>query len=292
MSILQRDIASDDRAALERAVAVLEHPNWITRLSGLAGKPVELIGNLTPKVVSGLVACASQKALMVALRLAITTLTTKPLWRSDLLHKVAAAGSGAVGGTFGLATLPIELPISTTLILRSIAEIARHEGEDLSNPEAALACVQVFALGSGKEDTNPAESSYFAVRAALAQSMAEAARFITDHGFIGQGAPVIIPLASEIATRFGIVVSQKVAAQAVPIIGALGGAAVNIAFMDHYQDLARAHFTVRRLERIYGRAVVRQAYDAIRHRAGADPASDEALAILPPPGRGVRDRDN
>jgi hypothetical protein len=135
MSILQRDIASDDRAALERAVAVLEHPNWITRLSGLAGKPVELIGNLTPKVVSGLVARASQKALMVALRLAMTTLTTKPLWRSELLHKVAAAGSGAVGGTFGLATLPIELPISTTLILRSIAEIARHEGEDLSNPK-------------------------------------------------------------------------------------------------------------------------------------------------------------
>src|SRR4028119_2031814 len=62
--------------------AVLEHPNLITRLSGLAGKPVELIGNLTPNVVSGLVARASQKALMVALRLAMTTLTTKkPLWR-------------------------------------------------------------------------------------------------------------------------------------------------------------------------------------------------------------------
>lgn len=147
-------------------------------------------------------------------------------------------------------------------------------------------------MGSGKEDTNPAESGYFAVRAALAQSMAEAARFVTEHGFIGQGAPVMIRLASEIATRFGIIVSQKVAAQAVPIIGALGGAAVNTAFMDHYQDLARAHFTVRRLERIYGRAVVRQAYDAIRHRAGADPASDGALAILPPPGKGVWDRDN
>ena len=100
----------------------------------------------------------------------------------------------------------------------------------------------------------------------------------------------MIRLASEIATRFGIVVSQKVAAQAVPVIGALGGAAVNAAFMDHYQDLARAHFTVRRLERIYGRKVVRQAYDAIRHQAGADSAPDEALPILPPPGRGVRDR--
>ncbi len=287
MSILQLDIASDDRAALEEAVAVLEQPNWITRLAGLAGKPVELIGNLTPNAISGLVARASQKALLAALRLAMTTLTVKPLWRSELLHKVAAAGSGAVGGTFGLATLPVELPISATLILRSIAEIARHEGEDLSDPEAALACVQVFALGSGKEDVNPAESSYFAVRAALAQSMAEAARFIAEHGFVGQGATVMIRLASEIATRFGIVVSQKVAAQAVPIIGALGGAAVNTAFMDHYQDLARAHFTVRRLERIYGRAVVRQAYDNIQERVGTRPASNEALAGLPSAGRGV-----
>ena len=41
MSILQLDIAEDDRAALEQAVTVLENPNWITRLAGLAGKPVE-----------------------------------------------------------------------------------------------------------------------------------------------------------------------------------------------------------------------------------------------------------
>jgi hypothetical protein len=275
MSILQLDLANDDRTALEQAVTVLERPNLITRLAGLAGKPVEMIGNLTPKAVSGLVARASQRALMAALRLAVTTLTAKPLWRSELLHKVAAAGSGALGGAFGLATLPVELPISTTLILRSIAEIARQEGEDLSDPEAALACVQVFALGSGKEDVNLAESSYFAVRAALAQSMAEAAHFITEHGFVGQGAPVMIRLASEIATRFGLVVSQKVAAQAVPVIGALGGAAVNAAFMDHYQDLARAHFTVRRLERSYGQEVVRRTYGDIRQWAEPGSASNE-----------------
>jgi hypothetical protein len=32
-------------------------------------------------------------------------------------------------------------------MLRSIADIARSEGEDLSDPEAALSCVEVFALG-------------------------------------------------------------------------------------------------------------------------------------------------
>jgi hypothetical protein len=34
-----------------------------------------------------------------------------------------------------------------------------------------------------------------------------------------------------------------------PVIGALGNAAVNYAFIDDFQEIARAHFTVRRLER-------------------------------------------
>jgi hypothetical protein len=58
--------------------------------------------------------------------------------------------------------------------------------------------------------------------------------------------------------------------------------------MDHYQDLARAHFTVRRLERTYGREVVRQAYDDIRQRAGGGPAPGDGPAFLPrPPVRNV-----
>jgi hypothetical protein len=47
------------------------------------------------------------------------------------------------------------------------------------------------------------------------------------------------------------------------LFGATAGAAVNAAVMDHYQDLARAHFTVRRLERTYSRKVARHAYDGI-----------------------------
>ncbi|WP_163360772.1 EcsC family protein, partial [Klebsiella aerogenes] len=62
-------------------------------------------------------------------------------------HKAMAAASGAIGGAFGIATLAVELPVSTTLMLRAIAEIAREEGEDIDTPEGALACVQVFALG-------------------------------------------------------------------------------------------------------------------------------------------------
>jgi hypothetical protein len=59
------------------------------------------------------------------------------------------------------------------------------------------------------------------------------------------------------------VVTQKVAAQALPVVGALGGAAVNYAFIEHFQDVARGHFTIRRLERVYGKDKIRTEYDLI-----------------------------
>lgn len=258
-------LSPHDLEALGRAAAVLEHPGLVARLSGLVGKPVEIVGNLLPRAASGLVTRASRAALGAALKLALTTLPRAPAKRGRLIHKALAATSGALGGAVGIVSLPVELPLATTLILRSIAEIAQGEGEDLADPDTALACVQVFALGGGQADAeNPAESSYFAVRAALAQSMAEAAHFVAEHGFVGQGAPVLIRFAAEISSRFGVVVSQKIAAQALPVVGALGGALVNTAFMNHYQSIAHAHFTVRRLERAHGGAAVRAAYERVR----------------------------
>jgi hypothetical protein len=38
---------------------------------------------------------------------------------------------------------------------------------------------------------------------------------------------------------------------------------VNYAFMEHFQDVARGHFTVRRLERVYGKERVRAEYNLI-----------------------------
>src|SRR5664280_1557993 len=71
-----------------------------------------------------------------------------------------------------------------------------------------------------------------------------------------------------VASRFGFVVSQKVAAQTIPVIGALGGAAINYAFIDHFQSVARGHFTVRRLERKYGKDLVFNVYERLRQDLG------------------------
>ena len=105
------------------------------------------------------------------------------------MHKALAAASGAAGGAFGLAAVAIELPVSTTIMLRSIAQIAREEGEDLTQPEAALACIEVFALGGRAPGDAALDSSYFAIRSVLAKTVSESARFILQRGLADETAP-------------------------------------------------------------------------------------------------------
>jgi EcsC family protein len=101
------------------------------------------------------------------------------------------------------------------------------------------------------------------MRGMLAKSVTEAARFIAEGGVIEEGAPVLVRFIAQVASRFGVVVTQKVAEQTVPVVGALGGAAVNYAFIEHFQEVARGHFTVRRLERIYGKDIVQTEYERL-----------------------------
>jgi len=256
-----------DLKALRMAVSALEHPGFAARLGQLVGKPIELIGRALPEVVSEAATAATTQALNAALAVALRTLHNEPKAGSPLLHRLFATASGAVGGGFGIAALPVELPISTVIMLRSIGDVARSEGEDLADPETALASLQVFALGGTEGEADAAESGYFAVRGVLAKSVAEATRFIAERGVLSESAPALLKFIAQIASRFGVVVTQKLAAQAVPVIGALGGAAVNYAFIDHFQETARAHFTVRRLERRYGKNAVRTAYEQFRREA-------------------------
>ena len=253
----------EDLAALRKAVRSLEHPGLAARLANMVGKPVDLIGHLLPESASHAIAAATRKGLEAALKVALRTMQRTPHAKSQHLHKALATVSGAAGGAFGLVALPVELPFSTIIMLRSIADIARSEGEDLSDPESALSCVQVFALGGPAGSDDATESGYFAVRGILAKSVTEAARFVAGRGVIKEGGPVLVRFIAQVASRFGVVVTQKVAAQALPVVGALGGAAVNYAFIEHFQEVARGHFTVRRLERVYGKDHVQTEYECL-----------------------------
>jgi hypothetical protein len=255
-------MTEDDLNKLYAAVQALKHPSLAARLSDLAGRPIQLMRDALPQTAYKAITLATTKALNSALRVALRTIQNVPEEASPRLHKTLAAGTGAIGGSFGLLALPVELPISTVIMLRSILDLAREQGEDLNDPEAALGCLQVFALGGLPSEITG--DGYLTIRALVAKSLTEAARFVAERGITAQGAPVVVRFIAQIASRFGVVVTQKVVAQALPLFGAFGGAAVNYAFIDHFRALGGAHFAVRRLERVYGNEVVRAEFESVR----------------------------
>src|SRR5665647_2196227 len=191
-----------DTDALRDAVRLLEHASLAARLANMIGKPVELLGRALPAGASQAIATATTKSLEAALKVALLTIRGGPQESSQLLHRALAVASGAAGGAFGIFSLPLELPVSTIIILRSILDIARSEGENLTNPESTLSCVEVLGL-SGRTDTeDPTKSDYFFIRGILATSVTEAAKFIAERGVIEAGSPAIVRLITQVATRF------------------------------------------------------------------------------------------
>ncbi|GBR01511.1 EcsC family protein [Acetobacter oeni] len=176
----------------------------------------------------------------------------------DRALQAAVAVSGAVGGFAGVVGLAPDVSFTTLTIMREIARIAREEGEDLSTPDARRACLEVFALkafpniGEGRES----ELGYFSARTVL------------------RGRPVVM-LISEVASHYGLALGHKISLQLMPVAGALCGASLNAAFLAHYQALARAHFTIRRLEREHG-PVVRDTAVALREQAMARAETESA----------------
>lgn len=249
---------------LRIAKSRLEHPGLVARLADLVGKPIDQGLKALPAGLNKTAVEMARKALLKSLEFAIGTLGTVKAARSrDRLHKILVAGSGFAGGAAGIAAIPLEIPISTTLILRSIADIARSEGHNISSLETRLSCLEVFALGGRSSRDDSVEEGYWVVRAALARSVSHAAAYIGRQGLAEEGAPPIIRLISAIASRFSVVITDEIAAKAIPIVGALAGGAINLAFMQHFQQMARGHFVVRRLEAKYGSSRVEELYKAI-----------------------------
>ncbi|MFG0288090.1 MAG: EcsC family protein [Rhodopirellula sp. JB044] len=265
--IIEGELPDDVFAELREAKETLEHHGLADRLTELMGAPITASIKMLPNIAEDALHTAVDKSLQAALKVALKTLgeETKAGKPKLISHKIMAGMSGAAGGAFGLSTVAIELPVSTVLILRSIADIARSQGEDLKDIQTQLACLEVFAIDGGTESDvdDDTEIGYFAVRAAMSKQVADASKYVLKHGIGDTAAPPLVKLLQLIGKRFGVVVSEKLTAQAIPVIGAVGGALINSYFIDHYQDLARAHFTVRRLEREYGKALVEESYRRI-----------------------------
>lgn len=258
-------LTSSDINDIARARDHLENPSLAVRITDYVGMPIEGLVKRLPDSAQHLIADGTRKGLNAALDVALRTLDASRSGPSDWLHRGIVMATGAAGGLAGLPGLAVELPVSLTVMLRSIADHARAQGEDLSAVAPRLECLTVFAYGSRSKADDAADAGYFAVRSAMARAVSHAAEYVAERGIAEaageKAAPALVRLIARIAQRLGVAVTDKAAAQLVPILGAAGGAAINTLFINHYQETAWAHFTLRRLERTHGSDVVRSAYD-------------------------------
>jgi hypothetical protein len=255
----QVNISHADYLDLKYAKQLLNNPSIASKFFNKLGTTIEKGFQCLPAWWNVRVQVVSEKALTETLNLAVLSMQDGSVRTpSEKMYKMVAAISGGVGGAFGLTALAIELPISTLIMFRSIADIARREGENIRSIEARLACLEVFAYGGRSQYDESAEGGYFAIRAGLSKTVG---------AFLGYGAedggPILVKLISQISARFGVVVSEKAAAIAVPVLGAAGGILINTIFMEHFQCTARGHFIIRRLERVYGREYIESVYERI-----------------------------
>ena len=254
-----------DLRRLSAAVRNLEEQSFAISVTNKIGVPINGLMKLLPERTHASISSAVNKTLEQCLRVALSSMRGRASRTPNKrMHKLVTAATGAAGGFFGLPGLAVELPVTTTAMLRSIAEIARSHGEDLTDPRSALACLEVLALGNNAGARNTVESAFYASRAALAQVTREGASYLAEKGLTRTGAPPLLQFLSKIAARFGVEVTEKAAAQLVPLIGAAGGMALNVVFTSHFQKLAEGHFEVRQLERAYGPDAVRVEYDRLR----------------------------
>ncbi len=257
----------DDLLLLDQAVKQLESSGLATSISQIVGIPVEKALAVLPGHWATVVSKLTRKAISKSLDMALFSLDSKQALPRNHLHCLLAGMSGAVGGSMGVAALAIELPLSATIMLRSIADTARSYGENLQEIDTQLACLSVFAFSgrqvSGNSSQDSADTSYYAVRSFLSKSLGDAAQQISLYGISKESGPALIRLVNAVSLKFSVPVTEKLLVQSLPIVGAASGASVNLVFIRHYQKMAAAHFRIRQLERKYGEAQVKQVYDQI-----------------------------
>lgn len=247
---------------LKNAKLQLENISFAVKVSNLIGKPIEIGMNRLPEKYKPIIMDTTRKILLQGVNLLTYTFNNN-LSLNNISYKIGVAVTGSLGGMFGLASFIAEAPVSTMVMLRAIMETAKRNGEDLGNIETSLSCLSVFAFGNISKSGDSSESGYYSTRYALAKSISKAAEFIAEKGLVEEGAPVIVKFITNIATKFGAVLTEKAAAVAVPLIGAVSGAIINILFINHFQNMAEGHFTVRRLERVYTKTIVQNTYQTI-----------------------------
>lgn len=148
----------------------------------------------------------------------------QPAW----LTRVVTTAMGAAGGFGGLPSAMAELPVTTTVLLRAIQDVAVENGFDPSEQGVMFDCIQVLAAAGPLDHDDGSDIAFLSTRLAVTGA-------------------TLNTLISRVAPRLATVLGQKLAAQTVPVLGAAAGAATNYAYTSYYQQMAQVRFGLRRL---------------------------------------------
>ncbi len=270
-----QNISPQDLATLRQAKADMEQLGWAIRNVNKIGNTLETGLKFVPPKVMTKLQRITEKSLMSIVKANLLTIQKNKEFKkpSNRTYKAVVTGSGALSGFFGSTTglgtaiFASELALTTKFMMRTIMDIARSQGEDIYSLEGQLACLEVFALGGSSKGDDDTDSSYYGTRVALSASLKNATAstvkatletLVKSASLMGSNA--VSNFIYKIATRLSILLSEKFLAQAVPVIGAAGGGALNYIFVDHFQKMASAHFTIKYLERKYGEILIKEIY--------------------------------
>ncbi|MFD1794432.1 EcsC family protein [Paracoccus aurantiacus] len=148
--------------------------------------------------------------------------------RGDWFNRLGTTAAGAIGGAAGITGALIELPVTVTILLRAILEIADEHGLDTRDDAIRAEALRIFATGGPLDEDDATDTALLAARLAISGRTLQS---------------LVTRFAPQIAARL----LTKVGAQAVPVLGAVAGAGINYTFARYYQELARVQFGLMRL---------------------------------------------
>lgn len=156
-------------------------------------------------------------------------------------HKVAVMASGAAGGSTGMPSTFVELPVTISIMFGSIQRIARSYGFDPTAEEVRMECIEVLGSGGPLKDDNSVDISFLASKVMVTGTSVHA-------------------LIARVAPQLAVVMGQKLGAQAIPVVGAATGATMNYAFLSYFEEMAHVRFGLRKLAQQHGLEPVTLAY--------------------------------
>lgn len=193
---------------------------FVALLNGMGGVLEQRLAGLPPEVRTTIEAI-TRRALEQGYGLARRTPAIAG--RDPRTATALAALSGAAGGVGGVATALAELPLTITLILRALQEVAAAHGFDPEAEAIRRETLRVFGAGGPLARDDGVDTAFITARLTL-----------TGPGIVG--------MIGTVAPRLAISLGPKVVAQGVPVLGALAGAGINATYMRYYREMGEVRF--------------------------------------------------